>query len=143
MISVLPGIDVTASALNAERIRMEVVGSNIANANVSRGPDGLPYQRRQVIFENVLQQVQNGQKVRDLPQVSVARIEGDSRPPRAVYDPGHPEADPDTGMRLTPNINIYEEMADYMVASRAYEANLTVVKTARMLATQTLGIGKS
>jgi flagellar basal-body rod protein FlgC len=59
-----------------------------------------------------------------------------------IHDPGHPDADPDTGMRPLPNINVFEEMADYMIASRAYEANLSVVKTARALAMQTLAIGK-
>ncbi len=141
MISLLNGIDSTSAALTAEKIRMEVIGNNIANANVTRGVDGLPYQRKQVVFESVLKQAE-GAGDRSIPALQVARIETDNRPPLMIHDPGHPEADPATGMRPMPNINVYEEMADYMIASRAYEANLSVIKTARSLALQTLSIGK-
>lgn len=139
MISLLNGLESTSSALNAERIRMEVIGSNIANANVTRGVDGKPYQRQQVVFESALDQAMSGKSV---PGLAVARIENDKRPPRLLFDPGHPDSDPVTNLRAVPDINIYEEMADYMVASRAFEANLSVVKTARSLAMQTLSIGK-
>lgn len=142
MISVIPGINVTSSALQAERIRMEVIGSNIANANVTRGPDGLPYQRQQVTFESVMNHASSIGGGNQFPEVSIAGVQADNRAPKMVYDPGHPEADADTGMRLMPNINVHEEMADYMIASRAYEANLAVVKTARSIAMQTLSIGK-
>jgi flagellar basal-body rod protein FlgC len=141
MINLLNGIESTSAALHAEKIRMEVVGGNIANANVTRGPDGLPYQRKQVVFESVLKQAEAAGGA-NIPSLHVARIETDSRPPQMIHDPGHPDADPDTGMRPLPNINVFEEMADYMIASRAYEANLSVVKTARALAMQTLAIGK-
>ena len=141
MISLLNGIDSTAAALHAEQIRMEVVGSNIANANVTRGIDGKPYQRKQVVFESVLQAAQEDGGAA-IPSLHVARIETDNRPPRLIHDPGHPESDPETEMREVPNINIHEEMAEYMIASRAYEANLSVIKTARSLAMQTLAIGK-
>lgn len=141
MINLLNGIESTSAALHAEKIRMEVVGGNIANANVTRGPDGLPYQRKQVVFESVLKQAEAAGAA-NIPSLHVARIETDSRPPQMIHDPGHPDADPNTGMRPLPNINVFEEMADYMIASRAYEANLSVVKTARSLAMQTLAIGK-
>lgn len=141
MISLLNGIESTSAALNAEKIRMEVIGNNIANANVTRSVDGQPYQRKQVVFESVLKQAE-GAADRGIPALQVARIETDNRPPLMIHDPDHPEADPKTGMRAMPNINVYEEMADYMIASRAYEANLSVIKTARALAMQTLSIGK-
>lgn len=141
MINLLNGIESTSAALHAEKIRMEVVGGNIANANVTRGPDGLPYQRKQVVFESVLKQAEAAGGA-NIPSLQVARIETDQRPPQMIHDPGHPDADPNTGMRPIPNINVFEEMADYMIASRAYEANLSVVKTARSLAMQTLAIGK-
>jgi flagellar basal-body rod protein FlgC len=120
---------------------MEVIGNNIANANVTRGVDGLPYQRQKVVFESVLQHAESAAG-KPIPSLQVARIESDSRPPQMIHDPGHPEADPETGLRAVPNINIFEEMADYMIASRAYEANLSVVKTARSMAMQTLSLGK-
>lgn len=143
MIQLIPGIQSTASALNAERIRMEVVSQNIANANTTRGLDGKPFQRQQVVFENVLSNRQQG----DLPgsgvqMVRVARIEKDQRPARLIYSPGHPDANPQTGMVAVPDINIHEEMADMITSSRAFEANLAVAKTSRNLAQQTLAIGK-
>jgi flagellar basal-body rod protein FlgC len=141
MISLLNGIDSTSAALHAEQVRMEVIGNNIANANVTRGPDGQPYQRKQVVFESVLQKAEAGAS-QPIPSLQIARIESDNRPPLMIHDPGHPDADPKTGMRAVPNINVFEEMADYMIASRAYDANLSVVKTARSLAMQTLSIGK-
>ena len=143
MINTLTGIDSTASALSAERVRMEVITQNIANANTTRGLDGKPYQRQVVVFEQALQNAQgafNG--IGGNPQtVEVARIDKDNRPPRIVYNPGHPDADAD-GMVALPNINIHEEMADLIVASRAFEANLAVVKNSRSMALQTLNIGK-
>ena len=145
MINILTGIDSTASALNAERIRMDVVAQNIANVNVTRDASGRakPYQRQQVIFESVLadQARANGAPGQPTQSVRAALIKADPRPPRLVYQPGHPDADPG-GMVAMPNINIHEEMVDLMTASRAYEANLGVVKTARSMAMQTLSIGK-
>ena len=142
MINILPGIDSTASSLNAERIRMDVISQNIANANTTHGADGKPFQRQQVVFENLLR-AQTGNDGSGLPAqtVHIARVEKDSRPPQLVYDPGHRDAD-GNGMVAMPNINIHEEMADLMVASRSFEANLAVIKTARSMAMQTLQIGK-
>jgi flagellar basal-body rod protein FlgC len=139
MIQMLGGIDSTASALAAERTRLEVITQNIANANTTRGIDGKPYQRQHVIFETALSQAQAGGA--DSRAVTVARIEKDSRPARLVFNPGHPDANAD-GMVAMPDINIHEEMADMIAASRAFEANLAVVKNARTMAMQTLSIGK-
>jgi flagellar basal-body rod protein FlgC len=145
MMNILSGIDSTSSALNAERIRMDVVSQNIANVNTTRGPNGKPYARHQVVFEAVLNSQlhpgQTGAPGSQPVEVRVPRIETDSRPPRLVYQPGHPHADAN-GMVTMPNINMYEEMVDLMSASRAYEANLSVVKTARSMALHTLGIGR-
>ena len=144
MINILNGIDITASALNAERIRMDVVSQNIANVNTTRGPNGKPYQRQQVIFETALNDQLNkntGTPGAAATAIHVARIEATARPFRTVYQPGHADADAN-GMLAMPNINIHEEMVDLMAASREYEANLSVVKTARSMALQTLSIGK-
>lgn len=136
--SILPGINSSTAALEAERVRLDIVSQNIANANTTRGLDGHPYQRQQVVFENLLQQQVNGQST---PLVHVARIDADPRPPRMIFNPGHPDANSE-GMVAMPDINIHEEMADMVAASRAYEANLAVVKNARHMALQTLSIGK-
>lgn len=142
MINILSGLDSTAAALNAERLRMDVVGQNIANAQITKGLDGLPYQRERVVFETALAAAQSGQVGGSgLAQGPVARIVKDSEPPLLVYRPGHPEADAN-GMVAMPNINIHEEMVDMMVASRSFEANLAVIKTSRAMAMQTLSIGK-
>lgn len=144
MISILNGIETTASALSAERVRMEVVGQNIANAQVTHGLDGEPYQRRQVVFESVLSAARGNAMGLGATQprgVQVSRIEQDNRAPRLIYNPGHPDADPN-GMVAMPNINIHEEMVDMIAASRSFEANLAVLKTARSMALQTLGIGR-
>ena len=142
MINLLTGIDSTASALDAERVRMDVIAGNIANANVSRGVDGKPYQRQEVVFESVLR----AQQESDSPEagsglVHIARVQKDARPPRMIYNPGHPDADAQ-GMVAMPNINIHEEMVDMIASSRSYEANLAVVKNARTMAMQALSIGK-
>jgi flagellar basal-body rod protein FlgC len=143
MINILTGIDSTSSALNAERIRMDVVSQNIANINTTRGLNGKPYQRQQVIFESVLkdQLKSSGASGSEARQVQVSRIESAHRAPRMLYQPGHADADAN-GMVAMPNINLYEEMVDLMAASRGYEANLSVVKSARSMAMQTLSIGK-
>ncbi len=140
MLDLLPGINSTTAALNAERIRLDVVGQNIANLNTTHGPDGRPYQRQQVVFETLLQTARESGGAQ--PQgPRMARIEKDQRPPRMIYEPGHPDAGAD-GMVAVPDINMAEEMVDLIAASRAFEANLAVMKNARSLAIQTLSIGK-
>lgn len=142
MIDLLSGINSTSAALNAERICMDVASENIANVNTTHGIDGKPYQRQQVVFESVLQAQQNSDTPGSAPQaVQIARIEKDPRPPIMVYNPSHPDANAQ-GMVATPDINIHEEMVDMIAASRAFEANLAVVKNARAMAMQTLAIGK-
>jgi len=142
MISILTGIDSTASALEAERARMDVTAQNIANANTTRGIDGKPYQRQQVVFESVLRAQQAGDISSPAGEsVRVARIEKDNRPPRLIYNPGHPDADKH-GMVAVPDINIHEEMVDMIESSRAYDANIAVVKNAHSIAMQALSIAK-
>jgi flagellar basal-body rod protein FlgC len=142
MIDLLPGINSTAAALDAERTRMDVVSQNIANVDTTHGLDGKPYQRQQVVFASVL----DAQKALGVPgavpqSVQIARIEKDPRPPRMVYNPSHPDANAQ-GMVAMPDINIHEEMVDMISSSRAFEANLAVVKNARTMAMQALSIAK-
>jgi flagellar basal-body rod protein FlgC len=139
MVDILSGIKSTSAALAAERTRMDVISENIANAETTRGPDGKPYQRKVVVFETALQQAMDG--TGQVPVLSGTRIQKDPRPPQLVYEPGHPDANAQ-GMVAMPNININEEMADLISASRTFEANLAVVKNARTMAMQTLAIGK-
>jgi flagellar basal-body rod protein FlgC len=142
MVNLIPSLPSTTAALDAERTRLEVIAQNIANANTTRGIDGRPYQRQQVVFQSVLDsaQAKNGSAAKvGIPQVS--RIQKDTRPGTMVYQPGHPDADAN-GMVQLPNVNIYEEMADMIVASRTYDANVAVFKNGKSIAMQALSIGK-
>lgn len=121
---------------------MDVISQNIANANTTRDVNGKPYQRQQVVFETVLnQQLGLDGSISGEGGLRIARVEKDQRPVRLVFNPSHPDAD-ENGLVAIPNINIHEEMADLIVSSRAYEANLAVVRSARAMALQTLAIGK-
>src|SRR6185295_4306769 len=120
MINFITGIESTSAALQAERVRMAVSAQNIANANISKGLDGKPYQRQSVVFESVLASQQGDLGGLSPQKVQVAEIRKDTSGPRMVFKPGDPEAD-EEGMVAMPNVNMHEEMVDYMVSSRAYE----------------------
>jgi len=140
----IPGLQSSASALHAERIRMEVISQNIANANTTKAENGEPYRRQLVHFDTILRNKMgrpNDVASNNLSQVEATKIIEDSRPFREVYQPGHPDANKD-GMVQYPNVHIHEEMADLISASRAYEANMAVIRTSRTLAMQTINMGK-
>jgi flagellar basal-body rod protein FlgC len=142
MINLLPGVQSTTAALTAERTRLDTIAQNIANVNTTRGLDGKPYQRQQVVFESVMDRARMSTGVE--PQMSgpkVSKIEKDPRPPQSVYQPGHPDANR-AGMVQMPNVNVHEEMADLIAASRTFDANLAVLKTAKQMTMQALSIGK-
>ena len=140
----IPGLQSSASALHAERVRMEVISQNIANANTTKTDEGGPYRRQMVHFDTMLRnqmKFNNDVSSNNLSEVRARKIIEDSRPFREVYQPGHPDAN-DDGMVLYPNVQVHEEMADLISASRAYEANMSVIRTSRMMAMQTLNMGK-
>lgn len=136
--NLISGIDVTASALNAQKTRLDIVAQNIANAQTTRTPDGRPYQRQIVSFESELMRRAGGAS---LQSVRIAAIDTDRTPGQQVYNPQHPDAGAD-GLVTMPNVNLSYEMVDLITASRAYEANLSVAKSARQMAMRTLEIGK-
>lgn len=139
MIQLIPSIQSTRSALDAERTRVEVVSQNLANANVTRGVDGQPYKRKQVIFESLI--TNDGTGAPSGSTIRVSRVESDNRPFREVFKPDHPDADARGFVRF-PNVNVHEEMVDLIASSRAFEANVAVVKSARQMAQQSMAIGK-
>ena len=139
-INILPGVDSAASALQAEKVRMEVISQNIANANTTRTDKGGPYQRQVVRFETIMANQFDPYSAKA--EVRVSGIETDNRPFKIMHQPGHPDADAD-GMVKYPNVNVHEEMADLIASSRAMEANLSIIRTARQMAMQTLAIGKN
>jgi len=121
------GMRICASGLTAERERMDVIAENLANARTTRTPDGGPYRRKIVLFEPILQEIEDeddesGVRTAGVKatRVGVDRVTDFER----VLDPGHPDAGPD-GMVVYPNVNTVMEMADLITAMRAYEANLT------------------
>jgi flagellar basal-body rod protein FlgC len=142
MIQILTGVQSTSAALEAENTRLEVISQNIANAHTAHGVDGKPYQRQVVVFESALNQAMGADGNSQMPSLKVASIQKDMSPPVMIYDPGNPDANKE-GMVAMPNINIHEEMADLISASRTYEANLAVVKNAKSMAMETLAMGKS
>lgn len=135
--NILPATSITGSALEAEKIRVDITSQNIANAHTTQGPDGQPYQRRIVAFESVLDSTMN----QPLQGVRVSEIKRDDAPGEVVHNPQHPHADDDGNVTM-PNVNIAYEMVDMLTASRAYEANLAVVRNARHMANQALAIGR-
>jgi len=139
---------ITASALTAERLRMDVISNNIANANTTRTVEGGPYIRERVVFAPRMDAAPAFAPMlanltpQGLPVgVRVTAIEKDPSPPRMVYDPGHPDANSE-GYVAYPNVNAVNEMVDLISASRAYEANITAFNATKSMALQALTIGK-
>jgi flagellar basal-body rod protein FlgC len=148
-VSFFGALDISASGLSAERMRMDVVAENLANAQTTRGPDGGPYRRKEVVlataqgdgFRTALASAAGsvpGTRSSQQPGgVQVAGIVEDDAAARRVYDPGHPDAD-QQGYVSLPNVNPVTEMVDLISASRAYEANVTAMQTAKHMFTKTL-----
>jgi flagellar basal-body rod protein FlgC len=144
-INLIPGIESTVSALSSENIRLEIIAQNIANSNTTQDASGNVYKRKEVSFEEFIKTPERrtpGYVDENLYQgVRVTDVFDDQTPGRMIFNPGHPHANED-GMVEMPNVDVSREMIDLISASRAYEANLTVVKTSRRLAQQALAIGR-
>ena len=146
--SMFTGIDAAASGLTAERLRMDVISNNIANANTTRTEQGGAYHRRYVVFtprekelqsfEQMLQQAVGYKKSTGEGVRAVAIMEDEEQGP-LVYDPSHPDANAE-GYVEKPNVNIVSEMVDMITAHRAYEANTTAINAAKSMAMKALEI---
>ncbi len=141
---VFQSLKIGASALQAQQTRLNTISSNLANIETTRTPEGGPYKRKTVVFrsadlsfEQRLEQSMRGA----VQGVEVSRIATDPSPPRMIYDPSHPDATAE-GYVAMPDINLMEEMTDMMTATRAYEANVTTIKTAKRMAMKALEIGR-
>ena len=130
---------ISGSALTAQRLRMDVTAGNIANADTTRTNGQLkPYQRQQVVFAPLSPAPStSGQGVQ------VTQVVTDQSPPRQVYDPTNADADPNTGLVAYPNIDTTTEMTDMLSASRAYEANVTVLDSLKQMAQRSIDLGKA
>jgi flagellar basal-body rod protein FlgC len=144
----LTGLDTSASALTAQRLRMDTISQNIANANTTRTENGTPYRRKEVLFEEKSSNVPFSQYLNDAEGgdsagngVRVSQIVEDQSPFKQVYDPGNPDAD-QNGYVQMPNIDIVTEMVNMISATRAYEANVTAMNSTKGMAMKALEIGK-
>ncbi|RII29989.1 MAG: flagellar basal body rod protein FlgC [Geobacter sp.] len=139
-------MNVSASALSAERTRMNLISSNLANASTTRTPEGGPYKRKDAVFaatplQSPFTRALDRASSQGINQVQVMQIVEDQNAPRMQYDPGNPDANPQ-GYVAMPNVNVMEEMADMLSATRSYEANVTAVQSAKSMALKTLEISK-
>ena len=142
--SMFGGLEISASGLTAERLRMDVTAENLANAQTTRGANGQPYRRKEVVLQEApgsfgatLSSVMGSGSGASAGGVHVAGIVEDSTPPKRIYDPGHPDADAE-GYVSMPNVDTVSEMVDLISASRAYEANVTAMQAAKQMFSRTL-----
>jgi flagellar basal-body rod protein FlgC len=135
-------MEIAASGLSAERGRMNVIASNLANARTTRGANGQPYQRLDPVF--VARPLAGGSfdpVLRNMKEVTLAGVRPDTSPGQLVYDPGHPDANAQ-GYVEYPNVNVVTEMVNLMTASRAYEAGVTSIESIKAMARSALKIGQ-
>jgi flagellar basal-body rod protein FlgC len=149
----LSSLDISASGLSAQRLRMDTIANNMANAETTRNSNGTgPFRRQVVVFEarsaqpaskfkNIMQarinqQVGNGVRVKEIRELNETEA-----PYRLVYEPSHPDAD-EQGYVNYPNVNIVEEMINMISATRAYEANAKVIESTKSMAASALQIGR-
>jgi flagellar basal-body rod protein FlgC len=143
----LNSIDISASGLTAEKLRMDVISRNIANVNTTRTANGTPYRRQVVVFQEGDKQMPFSEYLNDASRsligsgVKVTGISEDNTPFKSVYDPGHPDAD-EKGYVKMPNVDVMTEMVNMISSSRAYEANVTAINSAKSMALKALEIGR-
>ena len=141
-------LEIGASALTAQRLRMDTISQNIANANTTRTDKGTPYRRRLVVFEEKAPNIPFSEYLSKSSRdryigsgVRVAKIVEDSTPLKRIYDPGNPDADTEGYVEM-PNVDIITEMVNMISATRAYEANVTSINTTKSIAMKALEIGR-
>jgi len=141
MADLIDTFNVAGSGLAAERLRLQTIATNMANARTTRTPEGGPYQRRVPVFRAVEIDPFGDELERAVARVEVDGIQTDGRAPQRIYDPSHPDAGAD-GYVLMPDINVMQEMVDMMTTSRTYEANASAVEATRDMALRALEIGR-
>ncbi len=129
---------VSASALEAHRVRMNTIASNMANAQSTKTDSGGPYVKKDVVFQTM---TIGSDPSEGFEGVRVLEIVEDPKPPVVIYDPGHPDAD-ENGYVSMPNINVIEEMVNMMMALRAYEANVKAFNISKGMYQKALEIGR-
>lgn len=142
----MTAFDIASSALSAERTQMNVISMNMANVKTTRTAEGGPYRRKSVTMaatpvESPFSKAMNSALDRELNGVRVLDIATDKRPLKRVYEPGHPDADPE-GYVFYPDINVVEEMTNMLTTMRSYEANATTVENLKGMFNKALEIGR-
>ncbi|MEA2109755.1 MAG: flagellar basal body rod protein FlgC [Pseudomonadota bacterium] len=137
---------ISAAGMSAQRHRLNVIASNLANLQTTRTPEGGPYQRKDVVFQAKPMVDSRNESLMESGQqktlsVEMVKVIADSRPPIMKYQPEHPDADPQ-GYVAYPNVNAIEEMVNMLSATRSYEANLTMMKTTKDMVNKTIEILK-
>lgn len=146
-LSVFKAMELNGRALSTQRLRLDVVSSNLANAQTTRTPEGGPYRRRDVALATDVARGRFGEILHDelmepTRTVQVQEVVADPAPPRMVFDPQHPDADPN-GYVAMPNINSVEEMVNMITIMRSYQANLNVFSSLQEMTTRALTIGRN
>lgn len=145
--SFFKAMNISSSGLAAQRVRMNVLSSNLANANTTRTPEGGPYKREDVVFSanaasgNEFEDFLDEDWGTQLKKVQVVDIHKDTKAPRMVHDPSHPDANKD-GYVAMPNIQVMTEMVNMIAATRAFEANTTALNSAKSMANTAIEIGR-
>ncbi len=145
--SLFRSMEISASGLTAQSLRMDVIAQNVANAETTRTAEGKPYQRQTVVlsqqapsFASTLAKI-NGSQPADATGVVVQAVVPDETPFQQIFDPSHPDADASGYVRM-PNVDIARENVDMIAASRAYEANITVMNTTKQMTLKALEMGR-
>ncbi len=146
MLDIFSTMNVSASGMTANRLRLDVIADNIANAETTRTDEGGPYRRKTVAFKEILKQQMSfagdiEPTTASFGGVEVSEIVEDDRPFKLVYDPAHPDAN-EEGYVQMPNVNVLREMVDLINAQRAYEANVSSINATKAFASAALGIGR-
>ena len=147
--SMFGGLEISASGLTAQRLRMDVTAENLANAQTTKGADGQPYRRKEVVLREIAQggfgaqlTAAMGTGAKSRPGgVEVAEIATDQTAGKMVYDPSHPDANAQGYVQM-PNVDTVTEMVDLIDSSRAYEANVTAMQASKQMFTKTLDLLK-
>lgn len=136
-------MSISASALSAQRLRLELISSNLANVNTTRTEEGKPYQRKDVVFrtsQTSFENILSNELGMNTPGVAVDSIYTDQRPFTLRYEPNHPDADP-SGYVAYPNVNVIEEMVNMISATRSFEANVTVLEATKNMSIRAIELG--
>lgn len=144
--SIFNSINISTSALTAEKTRIDIIAKNMANVNTTRSTGGMPYRRQMAVFEenkdrSFANQLKNSMTKFNGKGVKISKIVEDDAPFKLVYEPGHPDAD-ENGYVKMPNVDIMKEMVDLISAQRSYDANITAINASKSMLSKALEIGR-